>query len=400
VAKAKAPPPKKTPVKKSPIKKAAPKKAAAAPSRSRDVEIVDPGEGGLEQELESPISQLDPKVVSEEAYKNAELVDPELLNDDFIPPLVKAAVAAGKKAAAKDLKASRLPRVVNAEVVEEKGLASSNDPITTYLAEIRRYPLLTKEQEQQLAQSYRETGDPKAAEKLVTSNLRFVVKVAAEYSRFGAKLIDLVQEGNVGLMHAVKEFNPYKGVRLITYAVWWIRGYIQEYLMRQYSLVRIGTTQNQRKLFYRLQKEQAALDSHGHAPTVAMIAGKLGVTEEEVETMSKRLSGRDVSLSAPIDSENPGASLLDYEAAPDIGADVSIGNFEELNVLKDNLEKLRPSLSAKETYILEKRILADEPQTLQEIGQHYGVTREAVRQLEARLIGKIRKAVTESLHED
>jgi RNA polymerase sigma-32 factor len=230
--------------------------------------------------------------------------------------------------------------------------------------------------------------------------LRFVVKIAAEYSRFGAKLIDLVQEGNVGLMHAVKEFNPYKGVRLITYAVWWIRGYIQEYLMRQYSMVRIGTTQNQRKLFYRLQKEQNALDSQGHAPSVAMIAGKLGVSEEEVETMSKRLSGRDVSLSAPVDSENPGASLLDFEASTEPSVDLAIGNLEELSILKDNLAKLRPTLSEKETYILEKRILADEPQTLQEIGEHYGVTREAVRQLEARLIGKIRKAVTESLHED
>lgn len=395
---AKAPAKKKMPLAKTPATK--PTKS----SRARDVEIVDSGsesadgvDGGLEQELENPISTLDPSIVSEEAYKNAALVDPSFLNDDFIPPIAKAAIAAGKKAAAKDIKASRLPRIVNPEVVEERGLTSSNDPITTYLAEIRRYPLLTREQEQELAQRYRETGDPKAAERLVTSNLRFVVKVAAEYSRFGAKLIDLVQEGNVGLMHAVKEFNPYKGVRLITYAVWWIRGYIQEYLMRQYSLVRIGTTQNQRKLFYRLQKEQAVLDSHGHAPSVAMIAGKLGVTEEEVETMSKRMSGRDVSLSTPLDNENPGSSLLDFEAAPDQAADVSIGNFEELNVLKDNIAKLRPSLSAKETYILENRILADEPQTLQEIGDHYGITREAIRQLEARLIGKIRKAVTESL---
>jgi RNA polymerase sigma-32 factor len=401
---AKAPPKKKAPAKasaKSSAKPSARKKAPVAKAVPREVEIVEPEtaselEPGLE--FEGGVSQLDPNVANEEAYRSAELVDPDLLKDDFVAPeIAKAAVAAGKAAAAKDIKTSRLPKVVNPEVVEEKGLAAANDPIATYLAEIRRYPLLTKEQEQALAQRYRETGDPKAAEQLVTSNLRFVVKVAAEYSRFGAKLIDLIQEGNVGLMHAVKEFNPYKGVRLITYAVWWIRGYIQEYLMRQYSLVRIGTTQNQRKLFYRLQKEQAALDSQGHAPTVAMIAGKLGVSEEEVETMSKRLSGRDVSLSAPIDSENPVAPLLDFEAAPEPAVDESIGNLEELNVLKENLEKLRPSLSAKETYILEKRILADEPQTLQEIGEHYGVTREAVRQLEARLIGKIRKAVTESL---
>lgn len=391
----KAPSKKKTPAKKPSAKPA--QATSVAKAVPREVEIVDAHE--QEPELEGGVSTLDPTVANEEAYRTAELVDPDLLKDDFVPPMVKAAVAAGKKAAAQDFKNARLPKVVNAEVVEseEKGLTTANDPITTYLAEIRRYPLLTKEQEQELAVRYRETGDPKAAEQLVTSNLRFVVKIAAEYSRFGAKLIDLVQEGNVGLMHAVKEFNPYKGVRLITYAVWWIRGYIQEYLMRQYSLVRIGTTQNQRKLFYRLQKEQAALDSQGHAPSVAMIAGKLGVSEEEVEMMSKRLSGRDVSLSAPIDSENPGASLLDFEASGEPSVDMAIGNLEELSVLKDNLEKLRPTLSEKETYILENRILSDEPQTLQEIGEHYGVTREAVRQLEARLIGKIRKAVTESL---
>lgn len=383
----------KAPAKK--VKKPTAKKAAA-PIR-RDAEIVE-ADPGLEQELDSPgVSALDPAIASEEAYKHAELVDPDLLNDDFIPPLPKATASKSSKNSTK--KTANLPKVVEAEVVEEKGLATTNDPIATYLAEIRRYPLLTREQEQELAQRYRETGDPKAAEMLVTSNLRFVVKVAAEYSRFGAKLIDLVQEGNVGLMHAVKEFNPYKGVRLITYAVWWIRGYIQEYLMRQYSLVRIGTTQNQRKLFYRLQKEQNRLDAEGHAPDVAMIAGRLGVTEEEVETMSKRMSGRDVSLSTPIDHDSPGASLLDFEASPDPAVDESLGNLEELNVLKNNLEKLRPTLNAKETYILEKRILADEPQTLQEIGEHYGVTREAVRQLEARLIGKIRKAVTDSLNE-
>jgi RNA polymerase sigma-32 factor len=390
---AKAPAKKKSPAKK---KAATPVVAKAAP---REVEIVETGE--QEQELEGPaISTLDPKLVSEEAYRNAELIDPDLLKDDFLPEIAKRAAADGKAAATRELKNARLPRVVNPSVVQEKGLTAAADPITTYLAEIRRYPLLTKEQENQLAVRYRETGDAKAAEQLVTSNLRFVVKIAAEYSRFGAKLIDLVQEGNVGLMHAVKEFNPYKGVRLITYAVWWIRGYIQEYLMRQYSMVRIGTTQNQRKLFYRLQKEQNALDSHGNAPTVAMIAGKLGVTEEEVETMSKRMSGRDVSLSAPLDEDNPGASLLDLEVSGEPGVDTTIGNFEELSILKQNLEKLRPSLNAKETYILEKRILADEPQTLQEIGEHYGVTREAVRQLEARLIGKIRKAVTEALHEE
>lgn len=416
--------------KKSAAKKAAPKSTSkASRAQHREVEIVGAGdersEGVLiDDAFDLPadaldelrgVSTIDPAEANEEAYRSAKDVDPSLLTDDFVAPtlVVSSAKKPGVKASALKKSANKkslnLPRVVDAEVVDgphkkssgsSTEVSTSQDPITTYLAEIRKYPLLTKELEQQLAQAYRETGDKKAAEMLVTSNLRFVVKVAAEYSRFGAKLIDLVQEGNVGLMHAVREFNPYKGVRLITYAVWWIRGYIQEYLMRQYSLVRIGTTQNQRKLFYRLQKEQNRLDSQGHAPNVAMIAGRLGVSEEEVETMAKRMSGRDVSLSAPVDSENPGASLLDFEAAPELLADESIGNFEELSVLRDNLEALRPTLGPKEIYILENRILSDEPMTLQEIGAHYGTTREAVRQLEARLIGKIRKAVTEALHED
>lgn len=293
------------------------------------------------------------------------------------------------------------PTTVIPEVVSPSSPSKSlapTDPVALYLAEIRKYPLLTREQEYELAVRYRETGDPKAAEILVTSNLRFVVKIAAEYSRFGAKLIDLIQEGNVGLMHAVREFNPYKGVRLITYAVWWIRGYIQEYLMRQYSVVRIGTTQNQRKLFYRLQKEREALDSMGQEPTVALLAGRLGVSEEEVETMQKRLSGRDVSLNQPIDSEgNSVSSLLDFSPSEDEPVDEALGHLEEISVLRENIEKIRDTLNEKETFILEKRLLADEPMTLQEIGEHYGVTREAVRQLEARLIGKIRKAVAGSL---
>ncbi len=265
------------------------------------------------------------------------------------------------------------------------------DPINAYLAELKKYPLLTKEEEQALALRYREHNDSKAAEKLVTSNLRFVVKVAAEYSKFGAKLIDLIQEGNVGLMHAVKEFNPYKGVRLITYAVWWIRGYIQEYLMRQYSMVRIGTTANQRKLFYRLQKEKERLDAMGKEPNFALIGSRLGVSEQEVLDMTNRMSGRDVSLNQPV-SEDGKTSLLDFESIEELGADDKIGHSEELKILIDNIEEIRDQLSPKETYILENRLLSDEPMTLQEIGDHYGTTREAVRQLEVRLMSKIKSA--------
>lgn len=347
--------------------------------------------------------KLTPKVVTAELVEpGSEAVDNEREgfgpDTDELSTFEEEAMNAGRNAAGEDFDQELEPRLP-VPVKSDDVVTSSTDPVTTYLAEIRKYPLLTREQERDLAIRYRETNDSKAAEMLVTSNLRFVVKIAAEYSKFGAKLIDLIQEGNVGLMHAVREFNPYKDVRLITYAVWWIRGYIQEYLMRQYSMVRIGTTQTQRKLFYRLQKEKDLLDRMGQDSTLPLLSSRLGVDEEEVKQMAQRLSGRDVSLNAPLDSENS-TSLLDFEASNEAGVDEQLGHAEELEVLKQNIDQIRPKLNEKETYILDNRILADDPMTLQEIGEHYGVTREAVRQLEARLINRIRTAFTESVETD
>jgi RNA polymerase sigma-32 factor len=276
----------------------------------------------------------------------------------------------------------------------DTSLVPSGDPVARYMAEIARYPLMTREQEREIAIRYRETGDPKAAEALVTSNLRFVVKVASEYTKFGARLIDLVQEGNVGLMHAVKEFNPYKGTRLITYAVWWIRGYIQEFLMRQYSMVRIGTTATQRKLFYQLQREREKLEKMG-IEGIHQLSGKLGVSTEEITDMQSRLSGRDVSLDAPV-GEDGNARLIDLQSEADPSAmDENYGRKEELAILSEKIEALRPTLNEKEKFLLDARVLSDEPMTLQEIGDKYGTTREAVRQMENRLLEKIRKSVQE-----
>lgn len=271
----------------------------------------------------------------------------------------------------------------------------TTDPLARYLSEIRKYPLLTKDQEYQLAVRYREKGDAKAAEMLVTSNLRFVVKVAAEYTKFGAKLIDLVQEGNVGLMHAVKEFNPYKGVRLITYAVWWIRGYIQEYLMRQYSMVRIGTTATQRKLFYQLQKQREELEGLGHEQAVALLSDKLGVDRDEISNMRQRLNSRDVSLDKPL-SDSQENTLLNMQRTPDDEAvDERLGMLEQIQMLRDKIEDLRPKLNEREKVILDERLLADEPLTLQEIGEKYKITREAVRQIEQRLMEKIKNQLSQ-----
>ncbi len=267
---------------------------------------------------------------------------------------------------------------------------SSSDPVARYLAEIRKYPLLSKEDEHKLAVQYFDTKDPVLAQKLVTSNLRFVVKIAAEYAKFGARLIDLIQEGNVGLMHAVKEYNPYKGARLITYAVWWIRGYIQEYLMRQYSMVRIGTTQTQRKLFYQLQREREQLERMGMQQGIAQLSGRLGIPEKEVHEMSQRVLGRDVSLSQPV-GENENATMMDFQSNDDQGSiEDQLGHAEELKMLTDKIAEIRGDLSDRELFVLDHRLLSDEPMTLQEIGDKYGITREAARQMESRLMNKIK----------
>jgi RNA polymerase sigma-32 factor len=275
-------------------------------------------------------------------------------------------------------------------------IPSIQDPLTTYLAEIRKYPLLSKEQELELAKKYYETKDPQIAQTLVKANLRFVVKIAAEYAKFSNRLIDVIQEGNVGLMHAVKEFNPYKGNRLITYAVWWIRGYIQEYLMRQFSMVRIGTTANQRKLFYQLQRQKEELEKMSSPDYVAELSHRLGIPKEEVTEMAKRLSSRDVSLDKPSSPDDESATPLSALLKKEDGSlplDEQMALEEQLNLLMKIVQDLRSKLNEKETILLEERILSDEPLTLQEIGDKYKISREAVRQTEARLMKKIKDAM-------
>ena len=350
------------------------KKTVSVKAKAVTAEIVDK-ETELDDELYRPESG---SRIDEFDADSSILGDPDPEPDTNSSKVAKKLVS----------KSSNLPAAKNRNEV------ATVDPVAVYLRELRKYPLITKEKELELAKKYYDTKDPQAAQELITSNLRFVVKVAAEYSKFGARLIDLVQEGNMGLMHAVREFNPYKGVRLITYAVWWIRGYIQEYLMKQYSLVKIGTTQNQKKLFYRLQKEKEALDALGEKPSIALISSKLGIPEEEVQEMSRRIQGRDVSLNQPISGENS-STLIDSQRSQNLDMDEVIGNQEEINILKKHIDSLIPTLNPREKILLEERLLADEPLTLQEIGEKYGITREAVRQAEARLMKKIKDKISE-----
>ncbi len=322
----------------------------------------------------------------------AEIVDESELPDvpnpsDFGPNEITSNLNPDELTAPKE----DIEKITAALVPSTSATTSSKDPLVMYLNEIRKYPVLSKEDEVVLAKKYYETKDPEAAQALVRSNLRFVVKIAAEYSKFGAKMIDLIQEGNVGLMHAVKEYNPYKGARIITYAVWWIRGYIQEYLMRQHSMVRIGTTQNQRKLFYQLQREQQNLERLGQKQNIALLSTRLNIPEDEVRSMAERMSGRDVSLDRPLDDES-GMTLKDLQRAPSQESlDDTLATQEQIQLLKKRIEEIRPSLSEKEKIILDERWLNDEPLTLQEIGEKYGITREAVRQNEVRLMKKIRE---------
>jgi RNA polymerase sigma-32 factor len=262
-----------------------------------------------------------------------------------------------------------------------------------YIAEINRFPLLTVEEEFKLAVRLRKYNDMAAAEKLVVSNLRFVVKIAHEYRNYGLKLSDLIQEGNIGLMHAVKKFDPYKGYRLISYAVWWIRAYMQNYIIKSWSLVKIGTTQAQRKLFFKLSQEKKRLETLSQkSPEFAEIAESLGVKVAEIEEMDLRMGQRDLSLDAPVSEEGDLTHIdsLTYEGEDQ---EASLIRKEELSLVKRDIAGALAKLSEKEKYIIKHRVMADDPMTLQEVGDRYQITRERARQIEKQALKKLRLAI-------
>lgn len=263
---------------------------------------------------------------------------------------------------------------------------ASTDPLRAYLAEVRQFKLLTREEEDQLLALYKKSGDPAAAQKIVTANLRLVVKIAIEFqSHWLNNLLDLIQEGNIGLMQALKKFDPGRGVKFSYYASYWIKAYILKYIMDNWRMVKVGTTQAQRKLFYNLHKEREKILREGLTPAPKLLAERLGVTEVDVEEMDMRLSaGREVSLDAPVssDSEQTHISLLPSESE---GADSLLASSQLKELLKNKLDLFRENLSPRELLILEKRLMSESPVTLQEIGEEFGISRERVRQLEERL---------------
>ena len=264
------------------------------------------------------------------------------------------------------------------------------DPLQRYLQEISRYDLLTREEEKELAIRVREHGDREAAYKLVTANLRLVVKIAIEFQRVWMQnLLDVIQEGNIGLMQAVQKFDPYKGVKFSYYASFWIKAYILKFIMDNWRLVKIGTTQAQRKLFFRLKKEKQRLISEGFDPKPKLLSERLGVSEKEVTDMDQRLDRWEISLDAPI-KEGSDNERIEFIATSAPSAETQVAKKEMEAVIHEKLNSFKKELNKRETYILEKRIFSDTPETLQVIGKRYGITRERVRQIENNLIKKMR----------
>jgi RNA polymerase sigma-32 factor len=269
---------------------------------------------------------------------------------------------------------------------------SRRDPMAAYMAEVRRFPLLTPEEEHSLAVRLVEHGDNVAARKLVEANLRLVVKIAYEYRRAHRNLLDLVQEGNIGLMQAVSKFDPYRGVKLSSYAAFWIRAYMLKFILNNWRLVKIGTTQAQRKLFFNLRKEREKLEQLGYAPTAAMLAERLDVTETEVIEMERRLAAPEASLDAPAGGEEDGGrTRMDYLPSETARPDHAVAQNEFATLLRAKLEEFASELEGRDQHIFRERWLTDEPQTLQEIGDKYGVSRERARQLEKRMLDRLRK---------
>ena len=276
------------------------------------------------------------------------------------------------------------------EGADEPGLARF-DALQAYMREVQRHPLLSADEEHKLAVQYKDTDDRAVAARLVTANLRLVVKIAYEYRRAYRNMMDLVQEGNIGLMQAVKRYDPYRGVKLSSYAAWWIRAYMLRFILNNWRLVKVGTTQAQRKLFFNLNKEKARLTAMGIEPSHAEIAKRLNVSESEVTEMDRRLARADASLDATV-NEADGRSTTRLELMPSTNAtpDQIAEGSEFSALLHKQLDEFRVTLSGKDVDIFDKRVVADEPLTLQELGDQFGVSRERVRQLEARLMGKLR----------
>ena len=263
------------------------------------------------------------------------------------------------------------------------------DNLTHYFTQINRYPVLSPEEEFVLAVRYKEQEDAEVAHQLITANLRFVVKVALEYRGYGFKLLDVIQEGNIGLMVALKKFDPHKGFRFISYAIWWIRAYIQNFIIRSWSLVKIGTTQIQKKLFYKMGKIKGLAHEEHQDEKIKELAKELKVSSTDIEEMQKRFAGRDLSLDAKLDMDQ-GISFLDLLPDHAPNQENLLGEREADVGLQNEVGEALDGLSERERFIVRHRIMAEEPMTLQELGDIFAISRERVRQVEAEALNKLK----------
>ncbi|MFO8089387.1 MAG: RNA polymerase factor sigma-32 [Desulfatiglandaceae bacterium] len=272
------------------------------------------------------------------------------------------------------------------------------DPLQLYLSEIKKNRLLSREEEKELAIRFREQNDESAGYTLVTSNLRLVVKIAMDFHRYWTKnLLDLIQEGNLGLLQAVKKFDPYRGIKFSYYASFWIKAYMLKFIMDNWKLVKIGTTQSQRKLFFNLAKEREKLISEGFAPEPRLLAERLDVKEEEVVEMSQRLGSWEVSLNSPVGGDDSREAYDSVMPDPAMGADEKLSEKQEGVTLSEKLGEFRKTLSGKDLDIFDNRIMSDKPVTLQELGDKYGISRERVRQIQEKIIKKIKHYLNEEI---
>ena len=272
-------------------------------------------------------------------------------------------------------------------------------PVTAlqqYLAEVHLYPYLSKDEELRLFHEYRTHGNRDAAVKLIMANLRVSLSIAAEYLHTGADHMDLIQEGNVGLMHAIKKFDPSKNVRFYAYAAWWSRAYILRYLLNNYRLVKLGTTQDQRKLFYNLKKERAKLEREGFAPDTKLLADRLNVRERDVIEMGQRLGNWELSLDQPIGEDQEG-SLLDVLPSQQVPADEQLAQTQLKTLFRAKLAEFVKTLDERDEDILRNRILSETPLTLDDLGAKYSISKERTRQLEARIINRLRDYIKKDI---
>jgi RNA polymerase sigma-32 factor len=285
-------------------------------------------------------------------------------------------------------------------VIDIGSTSPANDPgltdystIGAYLHELRRYPLMTREEEHECAVRFCQSQDSALAARLITANLRLVVKIAQEYRRAHRNILDLIQEGNIGLIHAVQKYDPYRGVKLSSYASWWIRAYILKFILANWRLVKVGTTQAQRKLFFNLRKEREKLEKQGFQVEAKHLAAALDVTEQEVVEMERRLTASETSLDAPMRSDEQGERTQgDFvRAAPTLRPDVQVESGEFGDILKQKLVAFGSTLRDRDLEIFRDRLLNDEPATLVQIAERFGVTRERVRQIEERLKKRLRQ---------